>query len=84
VWPLLYGVLCDRVKSDFYEDPSADPVLRNKLADFKGSGYDRGHMVRGMQYIRLRSMKYVMEAGSATWGCLLHPHALTPLLYNPL
>jgi hypothetical protein len=35
-----------RESSSFYEDPGLEPRFRNKLDDFKDSGYDRGHMVR--------------------------------------
>ncbi|KAJ9507830.1 hypothetical protein QJQ45_019267 [Haematococcus lacustris] len=31
-------------KSEFFQDPAADPLLCSKLADFRGSGYDRGHL----------------------------------------
>lgn len=34
-----------RKGSEFYEEPSLEPRFRSRLADFKGSGYDRGHMV---------------------------------------
>eukprot|EP00798_Chlamydomonas_sp_ICE-L_P018519 gene18519-25022_t len=34
----------DRSKSEFYEDKSIEERFRSKLADYRGSGYDRGHM----------------------------------------
>jgi DNA/RNA endonuclease G (NUC1) len=34
----------NRKFSDFREDTSIPEKLRNKLSDFRGSGYDRGHM----------------------------------------
>jgi endonuclease G, mitochondrial len=34
----------DRANSMFYEDEALDARLRNKLTDFRGSGYDRGHL----------------------------------------
>lgn len=34
-----------RSKSDFHEDKDIDERFRNKLSDFRNSGYDRGHMV---------------------------------------
>ncbi|GMH42333.1 hypothetical protein BSKO_10252 [Bryopsis sp. KO-2023] len=34
----------DRSKSDFFEDKQIDEKFRNRIADFKGSGYDRGHL----------------------------------------
>ena len=34
----------DRLKSDFKEDTSIHPYFRSKLADYKGSGFDRGHL----------------------------------------
>ena len=30
----------------FYEDDGIDQRFRNRLDDFRGSGYDRGHLVR--------------------------------------
>lgn len=33
-----------RESSSFYEDQGLEPRLRNRLDDFKDSGYDRGHM----------------------------------------
>ncbi len=33
---------------EFYEDKGLDARFRSRLADFKDSGYDRGHMV-GLQ-----------------------------------
>ncbi|GFR49717.1 hypothetical protein Agub_g11871, partial [Astrephomene gubernaculifera] len=33
-----------RERSDFFPDPEVDPRFSAKLADFRGSGYDRGHM----------------------------------------
>ena len=30
---------------EFYEDKGLDARFRSRLADFKDSGYDRGHMV---------------------------------------
>ncbi|KAF6253321.1 hypothetical protein COO60DRAFT_429579 [Scenedesmus sp. NREL 46B-D3] len=35
---------CCRESSSFYEDAGLEPRLRNRLDDFKESGYDRGHM----------------------------------------
>eukprot|EP01138_Halocafeteria_seosinensis_P006235 gb/GECG01006376.1/.p1 GENE.gb/GECG01006376.1/~~gb/GECG01006376.1/.p1 ORF type:complete len:404 (+),score=42.40 gb/GECG01006376.1/:1-1212(+) len=32
-----------RSNSKFYEDTSFEPDFRNRLEDFRGSGYDRGH-----------------------------------------
>ncbi len=44
------GTWCDhalcRKDSNFFEDPDLEPWLRSKLADYRESGYDRGHMVR--------------------------------------
>jgi DNA/RNA endonuclease G (NUC1) len=34
----------ERVNSDFKEDKGLDAALRSRLADFKGSGYDKGHL----------------------------------------
>lgn len=34
----------DRKLSDFFEDPLLEERFRNKLSDFRGSGYDRGHL----------------------------------------
>jgi endonuclease G len=34
----------DRSNSFFYEDEGLDARLRSKLSDFRGSGYDRGHL----------------------------------------
>eukprot|EP01096_Ripella_sp_DP13-Kostka_P001151 TRINITY_DN11387_c0_g1_i1.p1 TRINITY_DN11387_c0_g1~~TRINITY_DN11387_c0_g1_i1.p1 ORF type:complete len:416 (+),score=131.06 TRINITY_DN11387_c0_g1_i1:55-1302(+) len=34
----------DRKDSNFYEDTRLDPVFRASLDDYKGSGFDRGHM----------------------------------------
>lgn len=31
---------------EFYEDKCLDVRFRSRLADFRDSGYDRGHMVR--------------------------------------
>lgn len=30
----------------FYEDDGVDVRFRNRLEDFRNSGYDRGHLVR--------------------------------------
>jgi hypothetical protein len=38
---------CCRDQSSFFEDKGVEPRFRSKLDDFKDSGYDRGHMVRG-------------------------------------
>lgn len=35
--------LC-RTNSSFYEDQGLDPRFRSKLSDYRGSGYDRGHL----------------------------------------
>lgn len=36
-----------RAKSpDFFEDKALEPDMRNRLSDFRNSGYDRGHLVR--------------------------------------
>ena len=32
--------------ASFREDKGVEPHMRSRLADFRGSGYDRGHMVR--------------------------------------
>ena len=34
----------DRLNSDFKEDTSIHPYFRSKLSDYKGSGFDRGHL----------------------------------------
>jgi len=34
----------DRAKSDFKEDPSIHPYFRSTHADYKHSGFDRGHL----------------------------------------
>lgn len=34
----------ERQKSDFAEDKGIEPRFRSKLDDYRGSGYDRGHM----------------------------------------
>ncbi|ODM94403.1 Endonuclease G, mitochondrial [Orchesella cincta] len=34
----------DRSKCDFYEDSSIHPFFRAHNSDYKGSGYDRGHL----------------------------------------
>jgi DNA/RNA endonuclease G (NUC1) len=31
---------------EFYEDEQLDARFRSRLADFRDSGYDRGHLVR--------------------------------------
>lgn len=33
-----------RKNSEFFEDPDIEPRFRSKLADYRGSGFDRGHM----------------------------------------
>lgn len=35
----------DRQYSDFYEDKDIPALYRPRLADYRGSGYDRGHLV---------------------------------------
>jgi endonuclease G len=40
----MYGE-ADRGNSAFYEDEALDERLRNRLSDFRWSGYDRGHLV---------------------------------------
>lgn len=37
-------MLC-RKNVEFYEDKGLDVRFRSRLADFRDSGYDRGHMV---------------------------------------
>jgi endonuclease G len=34
----------DRAKCEFYEDLSVHPFFRGSNKDYKGSGYDRGHL----------------------------------------
>jgi len=34
-----------RAESAFKEDPTQPPMFRAKLADYAGSGFDRGHLV---------------------------------------
>jgi endonuclease G len=34
----------DRRGSEFFEDPALEERFRARLADYRGSGYDRGHM----------------------------------------
>eukprot|EP00803_Ostreobium_quekettii_P000884 evm.model.scf_616EXC.2 EVM.evm.TU.scf_616EXC.2 scf_616EXC:9726-15614(-) len=34
----------DRKNSEFYEDKDIEERFRNRLVDFRGSGYDRGHL----------------------------------------
>lgn len=34
----------DRKNSDFFEDAALEERFRAKLSDYRGSGYDRGHM----------------------------------------
>ena len=38
----------DRLRSTFVEDGGVEEMFRGKLADYIGSGYDRGHMVSGV------------------------------------
>ncbi len=35
---------CCRKNSEFFEDPAIEPRFRSKLANYRGSGFDRGHM----------------------------------------
>ena len=39
------GQLLCRKNVEFYEDKGLDVRFRGRLADFRDSGYDRGHMV---------------------------------------
>ncbi|CAO3597961.1 unnamed protein product [Absidia cylindrospora] len=41
---LMTGEGVNRNGSKFKEDPDVLPLFRSKLADYSGSGYDRGHM----------------------------------------
>lgn len=48
----------DRGKSDFKEDPFVHPYFRATNADYKGSGYDRGHMAAAANH---RSSQKLMD-----------------------
>ncbi|KAK6637053.1 hypothetical protein RUM43_010727 [Polyplax serrata] len=39
-----YNDKVDRSKCDFFEDESIHPYFRSKNSDYKGSGFDRGHL----------------------------------------
>ncbi len=39
------GLAGNRKHMDFFEDKTIEEWLRSRLADYRGSGYDRGHMV---------------------------------------
>ncbi|VDM91799.1 unnamed protein product [Onchocerca ochengi] len=41
---LVYNSSVDRSKCQFHEDPSIHPYFRSTNNDYKGSGYDRGHL----------------------------------------
>ena len=48
----------DRGKSDFKEDPLIHPYFRSKNDDYKGSGYDRGHMAAASNH---RNTQRIMD-----------------------
>lgn len=48
----------DRGKSEFKEDPYVHPYFRATNADYKGSGYDRGHMAAAANH---RSSQKLMD-----------------------
>jgi DNA/RNA endonuclease G (NUC1) len=41
---LICGPVC-RAVAMFYEDDGIEERFRSRLSDYRGSGYDRGHMV---------------------------------------
>ncbi|VDK67696.1 unnamed protein product [Litomosoides sigmodontis] len=41
---LVYNSFVDRSKCHFHEDPSIHPYFKSTNDDYKGSGYDRGHL----------------------------------------
>uniref|UniRef100_A0A0R3S4S5 Endonuclease n=1 Tax=Elaeophora elaphi TaxID=1147741 RepID=A0A0R3S4S5_9BILA len=41
---LIYDSSVDRSKCHFHEDPSIHPYFKSTNDDYKGSGYDRGHL----------------------------------------
>lgn len=57
-----------RKNVEFYEDKGLDQRFRNRLSDFKESGYDRGHMVRSMQPLSVKSARW-SEAESVCCNC---------------
>jgi endonuclease G len=48
----------DRSKCEFFEDSSIHPYFRASNADYKGSGYDRGHMAAAGNH---RSAQHLIE-----------------------
>lgn len=48
----------DRGKSEFKEDPFINPYFRSTNQDYKGSGYDRGHMAAAANH---RSNQKLMD-----------------------
>jgi len=43
---------CFRSDSEFFEDEELDQDFRASLADFRGSGYDRGHLAPAADHRR--------------------------------
>lgn len=48
----------DRGKSEFKEDPLIHPYFRSRNEDYKGSGYDRGHMAAASNH---RNTQRIMD-----------------------
>ncbi|KAG2436045.1 hypothetical protein HYH02_011756 [Chlamydomonas schloesseri] len=44
ITPASWSGEANRERSDFFPDPEVDPRFSAKLSDYRGSGYDRGHM----------------------------------------
>ncbi|PNW79681.1 hypothetical protein CHLRE_08g362750v5 [Chlamydomonas reinhardtii] len=44
ITPASWSGEANRERSEFFPDPEVDPRFGAKLSDFRGSGYDRGHM----------------------------------------
>ncbi len=53
--------------SEFYPDPGVEPRFSTKLSDFRGSGYDRGHMVRQLRWGRDRRAVAVASPPPNAW-----------------
>ena len=58
--------------SNFTEEPSIPDVFKSKLSDYKGSGYDRGHMVLYKSYTYARGG---MGARIMRTGARIRTHA---------
>ena len=54
--------------SNFTEEPSIPDVFKSKLSDYKGSGYDRGHMVPAAD-AKLTDASYVRPTLPAMQNC---------------